>query len=177
MAKEKSERNKRSFRDRLLKCLLKDPTRSIVEIADALGTYRQRVYREKTRLENESIIWGYTAVLNESKLNQVTYLVFLKTRPMSTDLAELVTTDLLGEGSSKQQVRLLDLLYVNGEYDWVLKFAAPDYATARRYYESLRLRYGKYLLEKPVIVDVSFSLVKEGVRNPEAKDLLELVPI
>jgi len=93
------------------------------------------------------------------------------------DLAELITTDLLREESNKQQVRLLDLLYVNGEYDWVLKFAAPDYATARRCYESLRLKYTKYLLEKPVIVDVSFSLVKEGVRNPEAKQLLELVPL
>ena len=161
----------------MLKCLLHDPTKSIVEIANSLDSYRQRVYREKTRLENEHVIWGYTAVLNESKLNQVTYLVFLKTRPMSTDLAELVTADLLKEWSSKQKVRLLDLLYVNGEYDWVLKFAAPDYPTARRYYESLRIRYGKYLLEKPVIVDVSFSLVKEGVRNPEAKQLLELVPL
>jgi len=177
MSTNTSKRNKKEFTECLLKHLLSDPTKSTVEIANALDTYRQRVYREKTRLENKHIIWGYTAVLNESKLNQVTYLVFLKTKPMSMDLAELITTDLLKEKSSEQQVRLLDLLYVNGEYDWVLKFAAPDYTTARKYYEGLRLTYETYLLEKPVIVDVSFSLVKEGVKNPEAKQLLDLAPL
>jgi len=177
MTEKSSKCDKINFTECLLKLLLDDPTKSIRVIANALGTYRQKVYREKNRLEDEHIIWGYTAVLNESKLKQVTYLVFLKTKPMSTDLAELITTDLLKDESNKQQVRLLDLLYVNGEYDWVLKFAAPDHGTARRYYESLRLSYGKYLLEKPVIVDVSFSLVKEGVRNPEARQLLDLVPM
>jgi hypothetical protein len=39
-----------------------------------------------------------------------------------------------------------------------------------------RLAYENYLLEKPVIVDVNFTLVREGKSNPEIRGLPEFVP-
>jgi hypothetical protein len=63
-----------------------------------------------------------------------------------------------------------------GEYDWILMFSAQNHATARRYYNSLRVVYENYLLEKPVIVDVNFSLVREGKINPQIQKLHEFVP-
>jgi len=161
----------------LLKHLVSDPTRSVRDIAKSLDSYRQRVYREKTKLENEHIIWGYTAVLDESKMGHVTYLVLMKLKPMSTGLADLITMRILKGEPHKQQVNLLDVLYVNGEYDLVVRFTAPDHATARRYFDSIRLAYEDYLLEKPAIVDVNFSLIREGKQNPEIKRLYDFVPV
>ncbi|MCK4953518.1 hypothetical protein KAS14_07020, partial [Candidatus Bathyarchaeota archaeon] len=67
-------------------------------------------------------------------------------------------------------------LYLNGEYDWIVMFSAPNHAMARRYYDSLRLSYEEYLIEKPVIVDVNFSVVREGKLNPKIEELHEFVP-
>ncbi len=45
---------------RILNELLKDPTRSLEEIARACGSYRQKVWREKKKMEDGEAIWGYT---------------------------------------------------------------------------------------------------------------------
>ncbi len=57
-----------------------------------------------------------------------------------------------------------------------MMLSAPNHATARRYYDSLRVAYGEFLLEKPAIVDVNFALVREGKINPELMKLYEFVP-
>jgi DNA-binding Lrp family transcriptional regulator len=161
----------------VLDCLIEDPTRSSSEIAKKLGSYRQKVWREKNQLERENIIWGYTAIVDENKLNRVLYIILLKLKPMSRDLADLMTMRISRHMPEQQNVRLLNVLYVNGEYDLMIKFSAPDHTTARRYYDSIRLAYEHSLLEKPVIVDVNFSLVREGKINPELKNLYEFIPI
>ncbi len=171
-----TRRNKRDFEIELLDELIKDPTRSNKEIANVLDSYRQKVWRKKKELENENIIWGYTAVLDESKKNYVTYIVLLKMKPMSEDLADLIVNRQVKGKIEKQDVRLIDIFYLNGQYDWILMFTAPDHASARKYYESIRRAYDEYLLEKPVMVDVNFSLVREGKTNPRLKDLYEFVP-
>jgi len=162
----------------VLHYLLEDPTRSAREIAKELKSYRQKVWREKTRLEEEKIIWGYTAVVNEEKMNQVLYLILLKTKPMSKEFADiLIMRKLLQREPEKQNVRIINVLFVNGEYDWIVMFSAPDHATARRYYDSVRIDYEKLLIEKPVIVDVNFSIVREGKINPEIKKIYDFIPV
>ena len=167
------KRNKKT----ILECFLEDPTRSLRDIAKELESYRQKVWREKRKLEKENIIWGYTAVIDESKFNHVLYVVLLKMKPMSKELAELIITRKIKEEPKKQKIHLINVLYVNGEYDWMIMFSAPNHAIARRYYDSIRITYHDYLLEKPVIIDINFSLVREGKVNPEIQKLNEYVPI
>jgi len=159
--------------DPILRQLLRDPTKSINDMAKKLKLYRQKIWRRKKKLEEENIIWGYTAVVDESKLNHVTYMVLMKMKPMSKNLAELMIRRITTGEPSKQSIRLIDVLYVNGEYDLVLRFSALGHAFARRYFDSLRVAYADHLLEKPVLVDVNFSLLKEGKMNPEIKKLYE----
>jgi len=161
----------------ILNCLIEDPTRSAREIAKKLKSYRQKIWREKTKLERGNIIWGYTAVIDESKLNRVLYIILLKLKPMSREMADLMIKRISRHEPEKQNIRLLNVLYVNGEYDLMVKFSAPDHATARRYYDSIRTAYEDSLLEKPVIIDVNFSLVREGKTNPELNKLHEFIPI
>ena len=95
----------------------------------------------------------------------------LKSKPMSRGLADLLVDRLRRNAARDINVRLIDLFYVNGEYDWILRFSTPDHATARKYYDTLRTIYEEYLLEKPIMVDVNFCLAAEGKINPEIEDL------
>ncbi len=169
--------NELSERERIiLKSLFEDPTRSDREIASCMGSYRQKIWRERKRFENKNVVWGYTAVVNECKYNHVVYMVLLKLKPMSKELADLMTERKRTHKPEKQNIRLINVLFVNGEYDCLIMFSAPNHAIARRYYDSLRIAYGDFLLEKPIIVDVNFALVREGKTNPELTKLYEFVP-
>ncbi len=162
---------------RILHYLTEDPTRSVRDIAKDMGSYRQKVWRKKKKLEEDHVIWGYTAVVDESVMNQVMYIILMKLKPMSTDLAELMKNRILQREPAKQNVRLLNVLYVNGEYDLVVMFTGPDHSTARRYFDSLRMAYDEHLIEKPVIIDVNLSLMREGKINPNILKIFEYVPI
>lgn len=157
--------------------MLDDPTRSTREIAKELKCHRQRVWRKKKELEEEKVIWGYTAVIDDTKLKYGLYQLMIKCKPMTQKLVETLIKRIVGGESKKQNVIVKDMLYVNGEYDFILCFSAPDHTTARRYYNAVRIAYQKYLLEKPVMVNVDFPLIREGKINPELKKLYELVPV
>lgn len=160
----------------VLNFLLEDPTKSARDISKKMSCYRQMVWRKKKELEDDNVIWGYTAVIDESKMNHVVYIMLIKSKPMSRGLADLLIRRITRDEPRKQNVRVINMLYVNGDYDWVLRFSAPDHATARRYYDTIRLLYDEYLLEKPVMIDVNFVLVSEGKSNPEIEKLYDFIP-
>lgn len=170
------QNGKKNESDDILEALLDDPTKSVREIAKDLNTYRQKVWRRKKKLEDEHVIWGYTAVIDEMKLNNVRFLILMKTRPMSEGLAELMTNRVAKGEPRKQGVRLINLCYVNGEFDWILIFSAPDHSIARRYYDTLRLLYDEFLLEKPLMVNVDFCMVADGKTNPDLKQIFDFIP-
>jgi DNA-binding Lrp family transcriptional regulator len=176
MAEKGKEGSKKVEDSEIIAWLLEDPTRSLNEMAKSLNVYRQTLWRRKKRLEDEKIIWGYTAVIDENKLGNVIYLIMMKMKPMTRGLADVIYRRVKNDEMRKTGVRLIDAFHVNGEFDWVLRFSAPDYATARRYYDALRVIYEDYLIEKPVIVDVNFILKAEGMKNPEIEKLHNFVP-
>lgn len=177
MAAIDSKSNRETYNDDVLRSLIQDPTRSVVEIAKEMRSYRQKVWRKKKALEDSKVIWGYTAVVDESKLGHVMYLMLMKMKPMDRDLANLIIHRQQHGAYQKQEVRLINLLYVNGTYDWVVMFSAPNHAIARRYYDSIRLHYEKYLLEKPLMIDVNFQVIREGKVNPEVGKLHDFEPL
>ncbi len=160
----------------ILESLIENPARSDREIATQVDSYRQKIWRERRKLEKEKVIWGYTTIVDESEFSYVVYLVLLKLKPMSKNLADLMTRRIIKHEPEKQDIRLLNVLFVNGEYDCLIMFSAPNHATARRYYDSLRIAYEDFLLEKPTIVDVNFALVREGKVNPNIMNLFDFVP-
>jgi DNA-binding Lrp family transcriptional regulator len=177
MVRENHNCNTEPFQKRLLDYLVEDPTRSVRQTSEDLHANRQRVWRQKRAMEEDNVIWGYSAVVDEVKLGRVLYLVMMKLRPMDRDLVALITERLRTGAPHKQDIQLVNLLYVNGEYDLIAMFSAPDHVTARRYYDSLRVSYDGFLLAKPVIVDVNFILIRNGKMNPELSRLEDFIPI
>jgi len=175
MVENTAKSNTKELDDRIIDALLMDPTKSMREIARDLNTYRQTLWRKKKKMEEENIIWGYTAVIDEEKQGKVTFLILMKMKPMMKEMAELIVRRVKRNEPAKMGIRQIDLFQVNGEYDWVLRFSAPDHATARTYFDTLRALYVDYLLDKPVLVNVNFILVAEGKRNPEIDRLFNFV--
>ena len=77
----------------------------------------------------------------------------------------------------KQDIRIIDVFYTNGDYATVIIFSAPDHKIARMYYESLRIVYTDFFVGDSILVDVNFSLVKDGKLNPEIERLNDFIPI
>ena len=168
-------KSKKQYWD-VLNFLLEDPTKSARDISKKMSSYRQMVWRKKKELEDDNVIWGYTAVIDESKMNHVIYIMLIKSKPMSRGLADLLIRRITRNEPQKQDVRVINMFYVNGDYDWVIRFSAPDHATARRYYDTIRLLYDEYMLEKPIMIDVNFVLISEGKSNPEIERLYDFIP-
>ena len=160
----------------LLILLLENPTRSTKKIAMMLKSNRQTIWRKKKELEDNNVIWGYTAVIDEFKLNHVIYLILMKLKPMKKEFIDLIIKRLKERTYLKHNVRVIDTIHTNGEYDWIIRFSALNHSTARQYYDTIRVLYEDYLIEKPVIVDVNFIAVSEGKLNPEINDLYNFVP-
>ena len=159
-----------------MNCLLEDPTQSMSKIAEKTKMHRRTVWQIQKDLEKDTTIWGYTAVIDEQKINNVFYVLQFRIKPFTKDFADLILQRLTVWEPMKQAVRILDVYFMNGPYDVFIKFSAPDHATARMYYETLRSIYKDYFLETPLVSDVNFSLVQGGKLNPELEKLYDLVP-
>lgn len=170
------KRNKVNFDDPLLKSLFEDPTRSPNQLADELRINRQKLWRDKKRMEEEGIIWGYTAVVDETKVGGVTYLILFKSKLIDREVIEVAIKRIKDERYREQAVRVINVLYVNGEYDILLMFSAPDALTARRYYEEMAKTFGKFTQGKPVLMEVGFPILREGKPNPEIERFRDIIP-
>ena len=162
----------------MLQKLIENPTQSGKSIADELGIYRQKVWREQTRLEKDEVIWGYTAVVDDSKLNHTCYTVLIKTVHLEAEFVEefLNTFKTIGTRRETFNIRLINSLYTNGDYDWLIMFSAPSNHEAKRYVEWIRSHYKQYITERPVILETVIPAIREGKTNPHIETFRMLLP-
>jgi len=161
---------------RILNELLKDPTRSLEEIAASCGSYRQKVWREKKKLEESGAVWGYTTVVDEDVIGWKMFMLLMKLKPLSDGQADTLIRRHVTNAPGKLNIRLMDTYYLNGKYDLLVIFAAPDWITSRKYYDSIRIEYEQFLEERPEIIDIAFSLIRWGKVNPDIERLKEFIP-
>jgi len=161
---------------RLLQVLIEDPTKSTSEIAKESNSYRQRILRNRKTLEEDRVIWGYTAVIDEIKLGHVSYMVLMRTKPLSKELLDRMVVDVLCKRAQEDGIRVMNVMLLLGDYDWILRFTAPDNQSARRFFEGLRVVMDPHLSEKPRLVNICFSLIQEGKMNPGLESIYDLLP-
>jgi DNA-binding Lrp family transcriptional regulator len=155
--------------------LQKNANESIDAIAQRCKFSRQKVWRCIKRLEQDHVIWGYTAIIDEEKQNRKSFVVAIKktTTPLDEKTVRLITSSYLQDLASKEGIVIENSFYTHGEYDWIITFTADDLRQAKKFSELLNTTYQGYIA-KMDFMETLFWTRKQRIFNPEAKKLKEL---
>jgi DNA-binding Lrp family transcriptional regulator len=146
---------------------------SIDQIAKSCGFSRQKVWRIIKDLEKRKIIWGYTAITDETAKNLKHFIVLAKrnTVPFGDEFRKEIILRKLDD-YPMDIVRIENIYLTHGITDWILTFYAPDIISAKRFVDETFARFSKYLQEFN-IVETLVPVRKQGFKNPRMKDLVE----
>ena len=156
--------------------LLKDSSQSVNVIAKKLGFSRQKVWRVIKQLEKNNTIWGFTAVVNEKKIGQKSYMVLIRrtTEPLSEELTSKIIKRNIEPAAKKLGVVIDSSFYVHGIYDWIICFSAEDIADAKHFGDILLRTYPGHIADLQIL-ETLFWIKKHGVTNPEKEKLKEFL--
>jgi len=157
---------------RILGELRKKANKSINDIAETCGFSRQKVWRVIKNLEKNHTIWGYTAVIDEEKLDKKGYILLVKRTNKPTEkklINQIVSRELVDE-VKKIGIVLTNSFFTNGRFDWIMCFTANDVREAKGFVEIFNKLYEGYISETHLLENM-FSAVNCGVTNPDIKKL------
>ena len=157
---------------KVLQELIKDSRKSPHEIAKICGFSRQKVWRIIKKLEQENVIWGYTAVIDENNAGRNTYLTLIKAKAPFIDMADKLIKRIKEKKAIEIDINLLGVHYLNGLYDWMVMFSAKDIRDAKRFCGYLEKHYDGHI-ERIEILEEVFPMIKYGKTNPEIEKLRE----
>lgn len=157
---------------KILKELSKNANKSINDIAKTCGFSRQKVWRIINNLEKNKTIWGYTAVIDQEKLNKKRFLMLMKrsNKPISKELLDLILSRNLANEVRKTGLEITNSIYTNGLYDWIVSFNAANIIEAKSLVEKFNKLFEGYILEVHLLEEM-FSTVSNGIENPDIKKL------
>ncbi|MFQ5784488.1 MAG: Lrp/AsnC family transcriptional regulator [Alphaproteobacteria bacterium] len=140
---------------KILNCLQEDATRSVAEIAEAVGLSSTPCWRRIQNLEKAGIIRKRVALLDAQKLNVgVTVFVRLKTNQHNyawiEDFAERVS----------RIAEVVEFYRMSGDIDYLLRIVVPDIASYDAVY--------KRLIKAADFSDVSSSFAMEEIKYTTA---------
>ena len=139
------------FDKRILACLQKDASLSVMEIAERIGLSSTPCWRRIQNLEKMGVIEGRVALLDPTKLNVgVTVFVALKTNEHSQDWLEKFAgyVDTIDE--------VVEFYRMSGDIDYMLRVVVPDIAAYDKVYKRLIAIGG--------LSDVSSSFAMERIK-------------
>lgn len=169
----KSSRDKVDEDTRLiLNELRKNANISINVIGNNLNFSRQKVWRIIKQLEDEHIIWGYTAIVNEEKKGFTHYYILIKRtlHPIDKKLIDLIVSRKLETLVPEVNVVVEHSYYTHGSYDWIISFKTDNIKNAKLFCEILNKTYQGYIKSYDLI-QIMFPIRVQGILNPEAEKL------
>lgn len=148
---------------------------SIDEIAKQCKFSRQKVWRIVKKLEDEKIIWGYTAITDEQvkKLKHFTALVKKSNMPFDDDVKKEILTDKI-DNHPKGMVLIENIYFTHGVCDMIFTFYAPDVITAKQFLNYSFFRQQKYIKEY-TLIETLFPIRKQGLKNPRIEEFFEYI--
>jgi len=149
--------------------------KNIDKIAKDCGLSRQKVWRIIKDLEIRKIIWGYTAVTDETAKNLKHFTVLAKrnTVPFGDEVKKEIILRKLDD-YPMHIVRIENIYLTHGIADWIITFYAPDLVTAKKFVEETFARFSKFLQEY-TLIETLVPVRKHGLKNPRIKELVEYV--
>jgi len=149
---------------------------SVDEIAKKCGFSRQKVWRIIKHLEEEKIIWGYSAISPiEEKGKHFILLLMRSTMPLDESMKKEVITEKLDD-HLPSGVTIENIFIVHGEsWNAMISFYAPDLVTAKKVVEGLFQRTGKYFTNQHLLIQVLFPIRMNWFKNPRIKELVDYI--
>jgi len=152
--------------------LLNNSNKSINEIAKNCGFSRQKVWRIIKSLEKNKTIWGYTSVIDEESLDKNSYFILIKrtSKPIEKSLVKKIVDREMESKAKESSISIMNSIYTNGNYDWIIHIETNDKKEANRFCESLKKEFEGFIKEIHLL-DQMFPIKKAGITNPNNKDL------
>ena len=156
-----------------LKILQKNSGDSIESISKRCGFSGQKVWRIKKRLEKEKTIWGYSAVVDEDKLDLKQYFILIKRTSILApkEKLDLVIERELKKESAKIGVDVEYSYYVHGSFDWLLCITASSIRQVKKFCNLLNTLFAEGYISDVQVLEVIFPIEKSGIVNPNINEI------
>ena len=158
--------------NKVIEELKKKANNSINEIAKKCNFSRQKVWRIIKNLEKNNTIWGYTVTIDEEKQGKNIYFLLLKRKaiPVSKEAINNIVSREIDDHIANIGCRMINSIYTNGPFDWIIMFTAPNLNSAKKVNELFRSRYNDIITET-IILESIFPAKINGVVNPDIEKL------
>jgi len=146
---------------------------SVDEIAKRCGLSRQKISRIIRRLEENKIIWGYSAIADGTlrDLKHFVLLVKRNTVPFDTSFKKELAFEKI-DGILSSVAKIENMFFTHGSFDVVVTFYAPNLVEAKDFIQKMYNRVGKYFGEH-LLLETLVPIRKNGLKNPQNKELVE----
>lgn len=161
---------------KVLRLLQTNGKESIDVIAKQCNFSRQKVGRLIKKLEDEKIIWGYSAICDEERYQLKHYLMMIKrtTNALDKPVIDEVLTTRLDDLLPGAVIKMEHIEYTNGCFDGVFTFLAKDLMTAKKFCERFQQHFRKYIASYELLEGI-FFIRKQMLRNPQLKTQIDFL--
>jgi DNA-binding Lrp family transcriptional regulator len=175
MAKSSKEKIEEDIKNIIYE-LQKNSNNSVNDIATKLGYSRQKVWRIIKDLEKNNTIWGYTAIVDDDKIQRRRFYILLKRAhvPITDNKIDIVINKEIKKMAIDFGVQLESSFFVNGLYDGVMCVTAEDISHVKMFIDRMIQDIGETLFSEANLLEVIFPIEKKGFYNPNLKELKEL---
>lgn len=175
MAKSSREKIQEDER-KILATLTKNSKENVDRIAKQCGFSRQKTWRLIKQLEIKNLIWGYTAIFDETKVGLNHFMLILKRtiKPIGENTINVIITRELEKISKDLDITIESSLYVHGEYDWVITFTAKDIKQAKKFSNLLVTLHPGVIADVQILQTLMF-IRRHYILNPERKKLKDFL--
>ena len=158
---------------RIMAELERNSNESLDVLAKRLKFSRQKIWRIIKGLNKNRAIWGYTTVVDNEMRSLKGYVLMLKRsgKTMDEKTLDAFTSQQMQDNLG---VTIESLLYVHGEYDWILSLTAPDIKMAKRFCETLLATFPG-VFDRVNLMETLVTVRKHHIANPNVKKLKEFL--
>jgi len=155
---------------KILSILQTNGTESIDVIAKKCNFSRQKVWRIIKKLEDEKILWGYSAIYDEERYQLKHFIMMIKrtTNPLDKKITDEILSTRLDDILPDGLIKMEHIEYTNGFFDGIFSFYAKDLMTAKKFCERFQQRFRHYIASYELLEGI-FFIRKQMLRNPHLK--------
>jgi len=149
---------------------------SIENIAKNCGFSRQKIWRIKKRLEKNKTIWGYSAIVDDEKLDVKRYMMLVKLKhlPIDNEVEKNMIEGTIDKLGAEMGISVKDSFWLNGNYDYMVCFSADNLKKAKKFQEIFIRTYNRNIAELQLIENI-VTIKKDGFMNPKIIETKKLI--